>query len=105
MPLTKEELKQQVEAEKQVKNEIVEFAKVAKDLFQDQRYAKLKKRFQKIASETMRLLVHFDNPDNTIYCNKMRNYQRQLKYLFDIFDTPQGFINEAGRILKGENRE
>ena len=102
-PLSKKEIEDQSIIEKQVKQDIVEFAKVAKELFQDQRYEKLRKQFQKITSETMRLLVHFDSPDNTVYCNKMRNYQRQLKYLIDIFDTPQGFINEASKILRGED--
>ena len=102
-PLSKEEKKTQAEIENQVKQEVIEFAKVAKELFQDQRYEKLRNQFQKITSNTMRLLVHFDIPDNTVYCNKMRNYQRQLKYLIDIFDTPQGFINEASKILRGDD--
>ncbi len=89
--------------EAQVKRDVIRFSQIAKDLFADQRYHELTEVFKKSIQTTMKMLVYYEEVDPQKYNAKMREYQTQLKTMFRIFDTPQGFINEADKILRNYN--
>lgn len=80
--------------EQSVKKDIKEFSREAKEIYQDQRYIKLKNEFKKIYDNNIKLLLYFDSEDMNKYAMKMREYQIQLRTLKSIFDTPEGFIKQ-----------
>lgn len=99
---TEEEKFEAKKAEAQVKRDVVRFSQIAKDLFADQRYHELTEVFKKTIQTTMKMLVYYEEADPIKYNAKMKEYQAQLKTMFRIFDTPQGFINEADKILRNK---
>ena len=92
--------KKQKEAEQAVKLDIISFSNIAKEMFQDERYGKLKDLFSNIIKTKMRLIIYYENPKQDEYNAKMREFQVELRTLMNILDTPQGFIGQAERILK-----
>mgnify|MGYP001569787012 CR=1 FL=1 len=88
------------ELENKVKRDIKIFAEEAKELFQDQRYTKLKNEFKKILEQNTKLLINYDesNGDINKYVFKMRGFQMQLRILEQIFNTPEGFVTSNDRI-------
>lgn len=100
--LTDNEKQELKKIEVSVKKDIKEFAQIAKELFQDERYAKLKKEFVRIYDQCINLLIYYDCDDIQKYAFKMREYQIELRKLKSIFDTPEGFIREAEKM---ENRK
>ena len=92
--------KKQKEAEQEVKRDIVNFSNIAKEMFQDERYARMKDLFSKVVKTKMRLIIYYENTNQDEYNAKMREFQVELRTLMNILDTPQGFIDQAERILK-----
>ena len=92
--LNKDEEASLKEIEKSVKADIKEFSRIAKELYQDQRYLKLKSEFKRIQDQNLRLMVYFDCEDLNKFAMKMRTYQIQMRTLISIFDTPEGFIRK-----------
>ena len=98
--LTDEEKFVLKQKESEVKKDIKEFSGVAKELFGDARYKKLKDLFKDIYEQNMQLIIYFDCDDTQKYIMKMREYQMQLRTLKSIFDTPEDFIKKEEEIKK-----
>lgn len=98
--LNEDEKIQFKEIELSVKRDIKEFSRLAKELFDDQRYQRLKLEFTRVYEQNMRLIIYFDSDDTQKYLMKMREYQIQLRTLKSIFDTPEGFIKSADALEK-----
>lgn len=92
------------EIELAVKQDIKEFSREAKELYQDQRYLKLKNEFKKIYEQNLRLIIYFDCDDTNRFIMKIKEYQVQLRTLKSIFDTPEGFINKEEEINAHTNK-
>jgi len=97
---TTEEKFEAKKTEAQVKRDVIRFSQIAKNLFADQRYHELTEVFKKTIVGTMKMLVYYDEIEPMKYNNTMRGYQKELQTMLRIFDTPQGFINIADRILR-----
>lgn len=102
--LTEEDKEDLKSIELSVKKDVREFSKEAKELYQDQRYLKLKNEFKKIYDQNMRLIIYFDCDDTQRYLMKIREYQIQLRTLKSIFDTPEGFINKEEEMNANTNK-
>lgn len=98
--LTVEEEDVLKEIELSVKRDVKAFASLAKELYDDTRYKRLKDEFKKIYEQNMRVIVYFDCDDPNKYLMKMREYQVQLRTLKSIFDTPEGFIKSEEALEK-----
>jgi len=98
--LTEEEKSSFKEMEQSVKKDIKEFSKLAKELYDDNRYKKLKIEFKRIYEQNLKLIIFFDCDDPNKYLMKMRGYQIQLRTLKSIFDTPEGFIKSDEALEK-----
>jgi len=96
--LTEEEKFQLKEIENSVKKDIKAFAVIAKELYADSRYQKLKKEFERIYQQCVNLMIHYDTKDPQEYIMKMREYQVQARVLKSIFDTPEGFIRQDEKV-------
>ena len=88
-----------------VKKDVKEFSREAKELYQDQRYQKLKNEFKRIYEQNLRLIIYFDCDDTQRFIMKIKEYQVQLRTLKSIFDTPEGFIKKEEEIeTKDKNK-
>lgn len=96
--LNQDEESQLKEIERSVKKDIKQFSQEAKELYQDQRYTKLKTEFKRIYEQNLKLIIYFDSDTPERYIMKMREYQIQLRVLKSIFDTPEGFIKKDEEI-------
>ena len=101
--LDKSEEAQLKEIELSVKKDIKAFSQEAKELYQDQRYTKLKLEFKRIYEQNLKLIIYFDSDTSEKYMMKMREYQIQLRVLKSIFDTPEGFIKKEEEINTKRN--
>ncbi len=98
--LTPDEETQLKEIELSVKRDVKAFSGLAKELFDDLRYKKLKDEFKKVYEQNMRLIIYFDCDDPNKYLMKMREYQVQLRTLKSIFEVPEGFIKSSEALEK-----
>lgn len=98
--LTKEEQRELKSIEESVKKDIKSFSQEAKNLYDDERYSKLKNEFKRIYQQNINLIIYFDTKDPQEYIMKMREYQIQLRTLKSIFDTPEGFIKKEESLDK-----
>ena len=96
--LTEDEKFQLKEIENSVKKDIKAFAVMAKELYADLRYQKLKKEFERVYQQCMNLIIYYDTKDPQEYIMKMREYQIQARVLKSIFDTPEGFIKQEEKM-------
>ena len=92
--LTPEEKHSLHEVEEDVKKDIELLTTQSKDLFNDQRYKKLKAEFDKIYETSIKTLVEFDCDDADKYVMKMRGLQIQIRTLRAMFTVPEGFIKK-----------
>lgn len=86
------------EIENSVKRDLKELSREAKELFQDQRYQKIKNDFDKIYNNNVKLMIDFECNDINTYFVKMHKYQIQLRTLKSIFDTPEALIRKEEEI-------
>jgi len=103
--LTHEEKVELNQIEASVKKDIKDFAVLAKELFDDSRYIKLKKEFHRVYEQTIRLMIYLDTDNKDIYAFKMRELQIQLRTLKSIFDTPEGFVKSLENIENANQNE
>ena len=92
--LTVEEKHSLHDIEEDVKKDIALLTIQSKDLFNDQRYKKLKAEFDKIYETSIKTLVEFDCDDADKYVIKMRGFQIQIRTLRSMFTVPEGFIKK-----------
>lgn len=88
------------EIELSVKKDIQIFSAMAKELFDDQRYIKLKNEFQRIYNQNLRLLIYTDFKD----LSEVKKIQTQIVTLKNIFDTPEGFVKSAEAMNANKNK-
>ncbi len=96
--LTDEEEDALLQVELSVKKDIKNLSLEARELFDDQRYQKLKKDFKDIYEANLRLIINYNCVEPDKYIMKMRELQVRLRTLKSIFDTPEGFIKRAEEI-------
>ena len=103
-PITSQERKKMRKREEEIKKEINELILESRALFQDERYLKLREKFQDIYQQNLKDMIDYEEPTGNIsnYAFKMRKFQTQLRTLKLIFDTPKEYIdigerNEAKR--------
>ena len=91
------------EKELSVKKDIKELAQLAKELYGDKRYQKLREIFKQSYDNTVELLLLCpDLKDKEDFTWKVYKYLTELKVLKLIVETPDSFIKQEEKINKEE---
>lgn len=98
-PPTKEELDELQQIENSARADLEAFSELSARIMADPNYLSLVKLYQRILSNTLRLMIWYDPPvsQNAMetFFDKMRGYQRQLRVISQIVELPAGFKARA----------
>ena len=98
--LTEAEKEEHKKIEQRIKLDIMEFSRIAKELFLDQRYQKFTAEFKKIYERNIGYLIYEDEEDIYKFALKMKSYQNRLRILMNIVDIPKDFVKRQEEIEK-----
>lgn len=90
--LTEEERQELKEIELSVKRDVRELIRISSEIVQDQRYAQLKKEYDRVYEKYVRLMIYLEEPDPIKYAFKMKEYATKLRDFEKIVHIPESFV-------------